>query len=180
MTPIFIDKVNFNTVPYKIPNQEEETSLDDYLANKEAELLENLLGYEFTQELFDQYESSGTPEAKWIAFVDGAEYTFNSKVYKWCGLRKLLIPAIYAEWLGDTFDKLTNIGVGINNKDNFTVISPATRIGRAWNIYSELCGASYWQENSLYGYLEANKDDFSDYWDGYFNQYPGSRNVFDL
>lgn len=177
---IFIDSSDFVSVPYKIPNQEEETSLDNYFVNKEEQLLKDLLGYAFAQELIDQALTSGTPAAKWMNLINGDEYTYNDKTYKWVGLRKLLIPAIYAEWVGDSFDKLTNIGVGINSKDNFTVISPGVRISRAWNTYSEMCGASYCQQNTLFGYLQANASDFTEYWDGYFNEYPGTRNVLDL
>ena len=180
MASLFIAKTDFVNVPYKIPNQNEETSLDAYLESKERQLLYDLLGYEFAQALIDVFEGSGTPDQKWIDLRDGAEYTYNNKTYKWFGLNNLLIPAVYAEWLGDTFDKATNIGIGLNQKENFTVISPATRIGRAWNIYSETCGSHSWQYNSLFGYLEANSADFTGLWDGYFAQYPGQRNVFDL
>jgi len=180
MAAIFVSATDFDTVPYKIPNQQEETSFATYLENKEDELLKALLGYAFAQEIIDQYSSSGEIDVKWANLVNGNTYTYNDKTYKWVGLNKLLVPAIYSQWLGDTFDKLTNIGVGINSKDNFTVINPALRISRAWNLYAEMCGSSYCQQDTLFGYLQANASDFTDYWDSYFNQYPGTKNVLDL
>lgn len=111
---------------------------------------------------------------KWLVLQNGAEYDYVSKTWKWIGLTKLLIPFVYSRWVRDNADAFTGNGVVVANNENSQLISPALRICRAHNDYAEKCGVlrgdqPYWigsyhyslsNEDTLYGFLTANKADY--------------------
>lgn len=70
---------------------------------------------------------------EWLMLLNGTTYGIG---YTWGGLKKLLIPYIYASWLRDTFDDHTKVGIVYRTAENATVISPAKRIARAYNDFA--------------------------------------------
>lgn len=121
---------------------------------------------------------------KWLKLRDGADYEYSSKTYHWDGMVTLLKPYIYSIWLRDTFDTHAGIGVVQGKSENADVIDPSTRIARAYNEYAGIAGVMrgrgyqpglcygsydtryrefyeyYNHENTLYGFLYANKSDY--------------------
>lgn len=169
----FIDITDFdNESLYYIPNETESNWLDNFLTEKEREVLESLLGYEFANELLQEFSTSGTPSQEWIDFRDGQEFVYNGETYKWRGLVDLLLPAIYALWLERNFMKVTNIGTGQNNKDNFTNLPPDILIVRANNEFVK-------RSWTLWGWLEENKASFP-LWESLFVEPPKTQNTLNL
>lgn len=103
-----------------------------------------------------------TEDDKWLLLKNGDDYVWSDVDYEWVGMVKLLKPYIFAMWLKDTYDSLSGIGVSVPEAENGSVISPARRIAAAYNKFSELSGAQYCTENTLYGYLVANEVTYPD------------------
>lgn len=94
---------------------------------------------------------------KWLLLKNGNDYEYSDNDYEWYGMVKMLKPYVYSKWLTDQYDTHTSAGVVVANTENSTVISPARRIAAAYNKFSEIAGAKYCTENSLYGYFVANE-----------------------
>ena len=108
---MIIDPTDFNDRPNKVPNQPESRDFVSFIGNKEEDLaIKYLLGYELWAEFSAALAGSGTLDQKWIDLRDGAEYTYNSRTYRYKGWVDLIRPAIMAEWVPLTTWKLTNIG----------------------------------------------------------------------
>lgn len=137
---------------------------------------------------------------KWLCLKNGADYTLDSEVFHWTGMVNVLIPFIYANWVNDTFDSLTGIGVVQSRGENSTVISPRKRIVDAFNKFSLMAGTlvscpyysnffalDYFyyygydyqdieQRDTLYGFLTVN----STLYEGFRFQDQGTRNIFNI
>lgn len=64
---------------------------------------------------------------------------YNGVIYgtqEWVGMKKMLIPYVYAMWLRDTYDDHTKNGVVRRKGENSDVIDPTLRIVRAYNKFS--------------------------------------------
>lgn len=193
---MFVDASDYDVLPYNIPNL---NSLSDqfsaYVDEQEEIILKRLLGYQLYTEFVAGI--AATPLAnKWKNLRDGAEYTYLDVTYRWDGMKALLKPFIYSVWLRDTFDSHSGGGIIISGPENAEVISPNTRIVRAWNQYCMKAGASSryngyldWfddfevdnlygiaMRNTLFGFLYANS---SDYTTLAFSP-PNTQNFFDL
>lgn len=90
---------------------------------------------------------------RWLKLKNGADYTYNERVYQWKGMVALIKPYIYSNWVKDNFDNFTGIGLTIAKAENAMVISPATRIIQAWNASARIAGDAYCLKDTLYGYL---------------------------
>ena len=189
----FVTSSDFTLVPYSIPNINKVVNTFEDYANEQIEkmLEEKLLGFTLTA-AFKTGLAQVTIEEKWTKLRDGAEYTYGGKTYKWKGMRDLFRPFIYAMWLRDNYDNFSGIGVTVANAENSQVIDPSQRIVRAWNDFAHKAGVprrgSFWNysdfgypylityydrffgyngcansENTLYGFVEANKVDYPDW-----------------
>ena len=178
MATLIVQLTDFEQRPYRIPNQTESKDLYAFIEVAEEKILRELFGHDMYEELEDQL--SGTPGAVWVALRDGAEYAYNSQNYKYGGLKAILVPRIYSEWITETRDKYTDVGVVYNTSDNNERVSPARRIVEAYNAYARLVG-DYWNQcNTLYGYMEANEADFPDWDPDNLFDPPGRINEFGL
>lgn len=173
-----VELADFLDRPYRIPNQDESTDLENFITAKEEELLRDLLG----TTLYDAYIagiSAGSPAQKWVDLRDGKNYTYGGVTFHFAGLDACLIPAIFALWVKETSDQFTASGTVRNAPVlNGTAVSPARRISEAWGRWLTLVGSEcqYW--DSLYGFLVANATDYD--FDGTDWVTPGSMNAFDL
>lgn len=172
---MFVQKSDFDYRPYNVPYKqlgnydEHGTLIDDemseefaaYVTEKEPEILKKLLGLklynEFTEALLEDY-----PDDKWLELRDGVEYEHCKIDYEWVGMRKLLIPYIFAMWLRDNFDNYDENGVTLPKVENAEPVDPALRIVTAWNKFYKMAGEGYGLcdynfKNSLYGFLTVNK-----------------------
>lgn len=129
---------------------------------------------------------------KWLKLKNGADYVIIEKTYEWVGMKKLLIPYIFAMWLRDTFDNNSGIGVVVAKGENSKVINPGNRISRTFNEFSRLAGGCHEMKNTLYGFLkqEGTLGTFDETFDESFETFgayldfvwkdPGRMNTFQL
>lgn len=140
---------------------------------------------------------------RWARLVFGDTYTYYQRPQKWYGMKRLVVPLIYALRTKFEYDNQTSQGVVVGNNENSVTISPAVRIARAMNEYADLCASDFpdvisqralvWPEleNSLFGYLYLNSatwddlvtDQVSKDFKGYLAYsfcYPGKTNVFGI
>lgn len=171
---------NFEARPYRIPNQEENTDLTDFVEAAEPVILKKLFG----TTLYEAYVAGiaeATPADKWTDLKDGANYTYNGIVYEYKGLINLLVPCIFSMWLEETRDFYTSVGVVMKLNDKSERLSPATRIARAYNDFSRQVGngIDYFDLNkqgTLYGFMKVNENNYDDW----VFQPPGLMNEFGL
>jgi len=97
----------------------------------------------------------------WTNLFFGADYVYAEKTYEWIGMAELLRPYIYQAWVRDTYDNHTGAGMVVASNENGVDISPAFRISNAFNKFSELAGGHYCIDNTLYGFLYVNEDDYA-------------------
>ena len=169
---MFLDPSDFEDVPYLIPNQEESRSLQEYIDTKEAYYLKKVLGLSFYNEFIAGLETSGVIEQKWIDLKDGKEYTVgegdSANEYEYSGIKDLLKPAIYSNWLEDNYRKWSNGGMIVNTaQNNATAVNPIDEIAGNWNEFvRKIGGGCFWQyqENTLYGFLTEETDTYEG-WD---------------
>jgi|SRR5688572_30096095 len=186
MAALFVDPTDFTNKPYKIPNQEESKDFDQWLEDKEDEILKDLLGWQLWDSFSNAIEG-GTTTTKWVNLRDGTTYEYGGYTFKWEGMEKMLIPYIYSMFIRESFDKLTGSGVVLNGTTsatpgaNFTIINPSVRITRAQNEFSRMAGGCYRADDSLYGFLLANYEDTYTEWSPTSTwKDPGKENQFDL
>lgn len=172
MAALFINPDDFLVRPYRIPNLQEAKDFQDYLESKEAEILKSLLG----PVMYDDFIVQPIVEQRWVDLRDGAEYSLYSEDYIYPGIKQFLIPAVYADWLADSYDKHTDTGIVVHTKENTELISPSLRISRAWNHFVSLVGDSVNYENTLWGFLKANEEDYPEW---KFKK-PETINIFNL
>jgi hypothetical protein len=153
-----IQATDFDSLPYKIPNQSEFPSFVAFIEAKEEEILKQLLGYDLYTEFMAEVETSGVPDQKWLDLRDGSTYVLLGKKYEYKGLIDLLKPAIYSQWISVIQRKLTSVGVVVNDgQQNTTQVNPSYEIVTNWNLYvRKVTGVI----NSFYGWMKDNEDDF--------------------
>lgn len=196
---MFITAEDFNVLPYRLPDLDENEEFSDFVQAEEIDRLRKILG----RSLFDAFIAAcfvltdGVYTAKdnedidqrWLDLRDGAEYAYCDVVYNWQGVVKALKPYIFSKWITYSTEEFKGVGVVIPNTENATVVSPAGTIVRAFNEFSLLVGNECRMEDTLYGYLYNSEEAFTDsigdetsiqvYLVRRF-QNPGSMNIFNL
>ena len=89
-----IDSTYFNN-DIKIVTDKYSTSIQSTIDRYEPEYLQSLLGYELSELIVNYDELTSEPRIKDI--IEGKEYEYNGKKYKWIGLvnTKLISPIAY-------------------------------------------------------------------------------------
>lgn len=157
---MFLSLTDFEDRPYRIPNQEESTDLENFITEAEEAVLIDLLGYELYSEFVADIDTSD-PEDRWINLRDGAEYTYDNKLYKYNGIVDMCRPAVYSLWIDPGTYKFSNVGY-IRNKPSqeAEVIDPEVFTVSTWNNFVKKaydCGS---HRNTLYGFIKANESDY--------------------
>jgi hypothetical protein len=110
---------------------------------------------------------------KWLELKLGTYYGIDN-IYKWAGMEKMLTPYLYSKWLEENFDTFTGIGITIPSAENAIVISPLSRICKAFNDYARIAGSWMAKENTMYGFVKYNDfayQNFTYTYQGYRNEY---------
>lgn len=113
--------------------------LNLFIAQHEEELLQSVMGYALWKAYRDGIAAS-SPDAKWTAIRDGAEYTsLQGYARKWNGLadatkKKSLIANYVYYWYMRDKASLTTIAGEVDAKTDVAgPVSAATKMCRAWN-----------------------------------------------
>jgi hypothetical protein len=145
---------DFTSDPYAIPNLDaREDSFMDFADNHEREVLGKVLGPLLYDEL-----TAGLLEdpiqAKWTALKNGSKQVINGSTYNWTGLKKALVPYIYAMWLMETVQVLSGNGMVRPSNENSKEVSPDRKIVRAYNDFVKLIipKETYYTNRYLGGY----------------------------
>jgi hypothetical protein len=174
---MILTEADFDLPPYNIPNlQKVLNTFESYRDLKEEEVLRFLLG----DDIYDAFKAGivGVDEddiaQRWKDLRDGASYTYLGKTYRYTGLKKLLIPYFYSEWVNDHWKPFSGIGVITPKGENATVKYPLQNIMNSWNEFCFLAGSSIgtgynhfhyghhyhyrrsYKYGTLYGYLRAS------------------------
>lgn len=162
---MLIKATDFESPPYKFPNQKEFAggflAFKEFIADEERKLLESILGIALYDEFMEALDSSGELEEKWANLLDGATYEANDVTYRYRGLVDLLVPGVFSKLLPIGYRKSTSSGVIINKgQQNTETQDPTFEIVTAWNEYAVKVGDGCHLENSLYGFMKANEDDY--------------------
>ncbi len=188
---MFLEPTDFLEKPYKVPNQEESKDFVAFIEATEAKYLKAILGLQLYNDFIDGLEDSGIVEQKWTDLKYGTTYTYSDVLYEWAGIKTLLKPVVYSEWLTINFRRWTSSGMIINTgQQNSGAVNPDQEIIRAWNEFVDLLGGSgygwpvQWltthnYKNTIYGFLQVNSTDYND-WDFSLTTYFQHRNIMDL
>jgi hypothetical protein len=157
-------------LPYNIPNVDRIfNTLEDYINLKEEEVLRQLLGDQVYEDFIDGLETSGPIEQKWLDLRDGGiTFEYESTTYRYGGVKSILTPYVYSQWISDNASNYTGIGVTVANSENSVVVPPTNTIIKSYNDASRA-------GEVLYKFM-ASGDDY----EGYYYKPLGKLNIFDL
>lgn len=176
---MFVLPVDFDNDPdYMIPEYPE-NSFQDFIDKHEEELLRKILGHEMYEEFVLDFETNGVDYMadKYNDLYAGASYTYCEKQRKYWGLKKILIPYIYALWLKLNWKKYTRAGLTQPQSENSKNLSPRAEIVLAYTNALTLIGKCGREIDTLYGFLKANEE--ATYTNWTFCS-PGKMNRWDL
>lgn len=158
---MFLQLSDFTGRPYRIPNQEESPDLEAFIAREEKSILICLMGYEMYTE-FAANAVTSDPEDRWAALLNGAEYSYSNKTYKYNGVVDMLVPAVYSRWLDKGAYKFTNVGYMQNNAPNESKVMEDQEPFRieSWNDFVRKAYDCGNQKNTWYGFMRANESDY--------------------
>lgn len=187
---MFVTAQDFDTPPFQLANLDKvSNTFTDFVTEQEKEQLKKLLGKPLYDAFIEGLEDL-TPEQRWIKLRDGDVYEYIDVEYEWFGMKSLLKPFIYSQWLRYTYQAHTGIGIIVPKAENSSVILPSAEIMRGVNKLSDIAGNCRSVRNTLFGYLYNSGDIFSDVipdkftdikeYLNFYYQEPGRINAFDL
>lgn len=149
-----IDESYFQRELY-VPNADELNSganqeLNQFIDSKVRLLMQNALGRELFAD-FDQYVVNGMFDedlapVKWLNLVNGVDYVYNDKTYKWGGLivqegafkKSLLANFTFYHWLEYNQSRMTGVGEVVLSAKNAINVNPTQRLVKVWNDFVEM------------------------------------------
>lgn len=189
---MFVTASDFARKEYSIPNLDSViNSFNSFIERREKEALKSLLGLTLYDSFIDGLDED-YPEERWLALKNGARYMYNGKEYEWVGMKELLIPYVYSEWVANDETILTGVGTGQSKTENLKRLKPVKKISDAFNDYSEKAGGCCEYKNTLYGFLyqEGQAGTFDNTFDESFQTFieylnvnfkePGHMNAFGI
>lgn len=146
---------------YQIPNiVDGDVDYTDWIDETEEDILRKIMGDAFYDEFILGLNipapgdpPGDPPDELWANIVNGAPYTYRAKPYIWKGLKWLLKPYIYSEWITINHKNLAELGMQLPALENGETISPATEIVRAYNTFVERLGNCDKNKNTFHGFL---------------------------
>lgn len=127
----------------KAPNGDDRSdTILEYIEKFEKDILIDGLGILLYKEVVDSFElTNGVYTLKATAtqaikdLVNGVTYTNEGLEVQWEGLEPLLVPYVYAEYLANTQDILTNLGVKMPDAINTENVSAQPRYAKAYREF---------------------------------------------
>lgn len=140
---------DFEVKPYQIPALDDEEAFESWAGPKEDEVLPTILGHK----LFDLYTAGILLDPiaeRWTKLLDGSTYIADGATLKYPGLRKLLVPYIYSEYVRDHWSEFTGRSVIMPMHENSVVLNPGAEICKGYNAFVKMVNQYF------YGYLYYN------------------------
>jgi len=160
---MFVEKTAFDGRPWNLPQMSKvsDEEYDSFVGYLEGKALTNLLGASFYNRLKLGLEAEAPDNAIWLLIRDGGNYSIGEVDYVHGGLKDLLTPYIYSEWIRADFEKYVGAPAVVPQFENSEMTSPSRLICKGWNEYVRQLGATtsgYPSDvNTLYGILTSNE-----------------------
>lgn len=147
----------------------------------EKAYLQKALGIDLYLDFMSGLEEDPIPQ-KWLDLRNGVEYTVNDRRYLWAGFVNSdkvspIANYVYAEYMTNNAVQANGAGTAVNNQQNATPVSPASKIQRAWSDMLTM-------NESLYHYLHNHTEEYGQlsWYDWHYrcNRNFGFRNVFGI
>jgi hypothetical protein len=139
-------------------------SFADYLTQYEKESIERLLGYELAKEVLAY--TTGTGRISDI--VNGKEFTVNSRLYKWIGLKNtekksIIANYVYYKYMEDNASQNFVVGNSIPQAENSERVNPVSKMVLAYNNMLKMVDVLYLflEENAII-YPEFKRSDIDE------------------
>lgn len=134
-----------------------QSELDAMIIKYERELMINALGVTLYDELVTAINDLPGADQKWKDLVTGRNYTIDSKVYRWDGLRgfskqSLVAFYVYTQYLVNDEMSYTTVGVVQNEANNAEVGDYTSKYIKARNSFLEQ------YQGDLYNYYTRHVD----------------------
>lgn len=146
--------------------------LNLFIEKYEDEFLRNVFGYGLYKALKAQWASYPAVDEKWLDLFDGKDYEYSGRQRQFRGLvfensdgfssgtGQLMSPIanyIYWHYQKDVTTQTVGLGQAQSKAENAAMVSPATKMVRAWNEMSE------WVDE-FYKFIQTNYADYPE-WD---------------
>jgi len=165
---------HFVDYPYSIPNIEETGDLQAFIDIHEEKALRAMLGTTLYNSFKVGLAVTPTPLAKWTDLRDGLDYSISGVEYHFKGLIETLRPYVYSKYLEENQRKVTNSGVLKRNVEKTETDDDANRalLVAAYNEFSNNAGSPSRHENTFYGFLNENWEDYVTNFSDWIFDYP--------
>lgn len=160
----FIGKINLP----QVGNTDGCDSVEAFITTYEPEYLKLALGYDLWKAFSDGIAGSGVADQRWVDLLQGKDFVYSGKNYKWEGFENKPSPIsqyIYYQIQQDVAIDTTLIGQSTAAAENATRVNPVSKMIQAWNDMVQL-NVVLW--NFLYAnravYPEWNTSGYYDTW----------------
>lgn len=141
-----------------LPNANSEliiTKYTDVITNSQDEFLKELLGYSFFKELQTavDVEEPDVIEQKWLNFINGCEYTENSVLKEFKGLKQLLVKVMWFEIISQGLISINSNGISVMNTENSETVDPTMFMMNIWAVITT-------EINNLYHFLYISSETY--------------------
>ena len=124
--------------PTAAPSSQSE--LEVFIDNNERDLLINALGVTLFNLLETAMIDLPNADQKWRDLVDGTDYTINSKVHRWEGLKgynkqSLIAAYVFCQYLRNDEATYTTTGIVKNTAKNADNYNPTGKYIKAYNSF---------------------------------------------
>lgn len=142
-----------------------------FIEKYEDEFLRDVFGFSFYKALKSQWANYPTVDQRWLDLFDGKEYEYSGRSKQYRGLLfentdgfssgtgQMMSPVanyVYWHWLKDQTTQTVGLGEVSSKSENASLVSPATKMVRAWNEMSE------WVDE-LYYFMQTNYADYPEW-----------------
>jgi hypothetical protein len=169
----FIIKVNLPQSGNTEGNADIQAFIDIY----ETEYLQKFLGYELWKAFTEGIEGSGVPDQRWTDLLQGREFAYGGRTYKWTGFENAekispIANYVYYQFIDDNAEQTTLVGMVAPATDNATRSNPMQKLVSARNRMVDM-------NTTLRNFLEANRDVYPE-WIPCYNELLQKKNSLDL
>ena len=182
---MFLTVEDFSIEPYLIPNLDKRlANFKDFIIMKEKEVLTKIFGPLFYNS-FKTGLATDPVHEKWTRLRDGYFFEYDANPYGWVGIKEVLKPYVYSEWLDANTKLWSGVGMILPISENGESVSPADASWRAWNEFKKRSGYNeyYYSDvgSSLYGYINyANTVEPDYYYRAIYSEEFESKNPWQL
>lgn len=141
-------------------NTEGRNIVTEFIETYEPEYLKKALGYDLWKAFTDGIAGSpGGYDQRWIDLLEGLEFTYLDKPYKWAGFENEQNPIanyVYYRYMQDKATDNTLVGTVVQNVDNNSRVNAVNKMIDAWNSMVDM-------NRQLWYFLKANKDTYPEW-----------------